>query len=98
MAGTREFVRLRDIPLRDYRFSTLFVDPPRCGLDAGTLALARGFAHILYISCNPQTLRENVAALAPTHRVAAAAVFDQFPYTPHLESGLLLTQRAPEAS
>ena len=38
------------------------------------------------------TLRDNVAALAATHRVAAAAVFDQFPYTPHLECGLLLVQ------
>jgi tRNA (uracil-5-)-methyltransferase len=31
--------------------------------------------------------------LQATHRVSAAAVFDQFPYTHHLESGLLLTRR-----
>ena len=93
LAGVREFNRLREIDLGAYRFSTLFVDPPRSGLDATTLGLAAGFANILYISCNPQTLLDNVAALDATHRIAASAVFDQFPYTHHLECGLLLTRR-----
>jgi len=89
----REFRRLEDIDLDAYRFSTLFVDPPRSGLDAPTVELARGFDRILYISCNPATLQENVAALQGTHAVTAAAVFDQFPYTHHLECGVLLTRR-----
>lgn len=93
LARVRPFNRLREIDLDSYRFSTLFVDPPRAGLDAGTVALARSFQHILYISCNPQTLRDNVAVLADTHQISAAAVFDQFPYTHHLECGLLLTRR-----
>ena len=93
LAGAREYNRMRDVDLGAYRFSTLFVDPPRSGLDATTLALAAGFEHILYISCNPQTLLENVAALQATHRIAASAVFDQFPYTRHLECGLLLERR-----
>lgn len=93
LAGLRPYRRLRDIDLGSYAFSTIFVDPPRAGLDEATLALARGFRHILYISCNPTTLHENVAALQDTHAVAASAAFDQFPYTNHLECGLLLTQR-----
>ena len=93
MDGVRPFRRLQHVDLGSYRFSTLFVDPPRSGLDDRTLELARRFDHILYISCNPGTLLQNVAALAGTHRIAAAAVFDQFPYTHHLESGLLLTRR-----
>jgi len=93
LAGSREFNRMREIDLSSYRFSTLFVDPPRSGLDSSTLELASGFEHILYISCNPQTLVENVAALQATHRIAASAVFDQFPYTRHLECGLLLERR-----
>ena len=93
LAGVREFNRMKDVDLSSYRFSTLFVDPPRSGLDAPTLELARGFEHILYISCNPQTLQENVAALHATHTLRAAAVFDQFPYTHHLECGLLLSRR-----
>jgi tRNA (uracil-5-)-methyltransferase len=93
MAGTRPFERMKAIDLPSYRFTTLFVDPPRSGLDAATLALASSFKHILYISCNPQTLHENVSALHATHAISAAAVFDQFPYTHHLECGLLLTRR-----
>ena len=93
LAGGREYRRMAGVDLAGYRFSTLFVDPPRAGLDEGTIALARGFDHILYISCNPETLRANVAALAATHRIAAAAAFDQFPYTHHLECGLLLQRR-----
>lgn len=94
LSGGREFRRLRDVPLADYQFSTLLVDPPRSGLDADTLALAQRFANILYISCNPQTLRDNVAALQSSHRIAALALFDQFPYTHHLECGLLLQRQA----
>ncbi|MDR0701146.1 MAG: tRNA (uridine(54)-C5)-methyltransferase TrmA [Azoarcus sp.] len=93
LAGARPFRRLKDIDLGAFRFSTLFVDPPRAGLDAATLELARGFDNVLYISCNPVTLRENLAALVGSHRIAAAAAFDQFPYTDHLESGLLLERR-----
>lgn len=93
LAGLRPYRRLREIDLRAYAFSTLFVDPPRSGLDGATLALARGFRHILYISCNPASLHENVVALKDTHAISAAAVFDQFPYTDHLESGLLLTRK-----
>lgn len=93
LAGGREYQRMAGVELADYRFSTLFVDPPRAGLDAGTIALAKGFDNILYISCNPQSLRDNVAALADTHLITAAAAFDQFPYTHHLECGLLLQKR-----
>jgi len=93
LAGGREYRRMKDVALERYLFSTLFVDPPRSGLDEATVQLARGFERILYISCNPATLRDNVAALHDTHEIAAAAVFDQFPYTHHLESGLLLRRR-----
>jgi tRNA (uracil-5-)-methyltransferase len=97
LAGRETFRRLAGIDLAGYRFSTLFVDPPRSGLDATTLALAAGFPHILYISCNPETLRDNVTALHGSHEIAAAAVFDQFPYTHHMECGLLLRLRVPQA-
>lgn len=93
LAGREVLKRMQDVDLGRYRFSTLFVDPPRSGLDAATLELAASFENILYISCNPQTLQENVAVLQAMHKVSAAAVFDQFPYTQHLECGLLLTRR-----
>lgn len=93
LAGRESFQRMQDVDLASHDFSTIFLDPPRAGLDPATLELAGGFDHILYISCNPATLRDNVAALQATHRIAASAVFDQFPYTHHLECGLLLQRR-----
>ena len=89
-AGVRPFRRLRDIDLDSYQFNTVLVDPPRAGLDTGTLALIQRFETIVYISCNPQTLLNNLHSLGTTHHIAAFAVFDQFPYTPHLECGVIL--------
>lgn len=98
MAGTRSFRRLAALqhPLEDYKLQTVFVDPPRAGLDPDTLSLAKGFDEILYISCNPLTLLDNLDVLTKTHSIKALAFFDQFPYTPHLECGVHLKQR-PEA-
>lgn len=93
LAGGREYRRMKDVDLASYNFTTLFLDPPRSGLDAPTVELARGFDNILYISCNPETLRDNVAALQDSHAIAASAAFDQFPYTHHLECGVLLKKR-----
>lgn len=88
----REFKRLAagSIQLDDYHFSTVLVDPPRAGLDDATLALVQRFERILYISCNPQTLANNLQVLAKTHRIQTAALFDQFPYTEHIETGVFL--------
>lgn len=91
--GVRPFNRLRDIDLSSYNFSTLFVDPPRAGLDDETLKLAQEFDRILYISCNPLTLKENIEFLAGSHRIERFAAFDQFPYTHHLECGAWLVRR-----
>jgi tRNA (uracil-5-)-methyltransferase len=93
--GVRTFRRLSALPmpLGEYSLRTLFVDPPRAGLDSLTLAIARGFPTIMYMSCNPQTLAENLRSLIDSHRVEQFALFDQFPYTDHIECGLLLRYR-----
>lgn len=92
----REFARLKElgVDLDAYDLGTLFVDPPRCGLDAPTLKLAHGFETVVYMSCGPDTLAENLHALNATHVVADFAVFDQFPYTDHCEVGVVLKRRA----
>lgn len=79
--------------LADYDFSTVLVDPPRAGLDPETLKQVAEYDHIVYISCNPQTLVDNLATLTQTHRLARLAFFDQFPYTDHAEAGVLLVRR-----
>lgn len=89
----RPFRRLQGIDLKEYAFGSVFVDPPRAGMDPDTCELTRRFDNILYISCNPETLAANIAQLHDTHRVAKCALFDQFPYTHHMESGVLLVRR-----
>ncbi|MCP4881754.1 MAG: tRNA (uridine(54)-C5)-methyltransferase TrmA [Gammaproteobacteria bacterium] len=90
--GVRAFRRLRDIDLQEYEFGTVLVDPPRAGLDEGTLNLVQQFDCIIYISCNPVTLMANLQHLKQTHRLQAKAMFDQFPYTDHVETGVVLTR------
>ncbi len=91
----REFRRLKnaDIDLNTYNFTTVFVDPPRAGLDAESCATLQRFDRILYISCNPSTLKDNLETLCETHAVTRFALFDQFPYTAHVEAGVLLERR-----
>lgn len=90
MAGKREYYRLKGIDLKSYECNTIFVDPPRAGLDENTVKLVSNYNHILYISCNPHTLIENLGTLSKTHKIKRIALFDQFPYTDHMESGVLL--------
>ncbi|MFJ3262487.1 tRNA (uridine(54)-C5)-methyltransferase TrmA [Pseudomonas sp. NPDC086581] len=89
----RPFRRLADVNLKSYAFGSVFVDPPRAGMDPDTCELTRRFDNILYISCNPETLAQNIAQLHDTHQVSRCALFDQFPYTHHMEAGVLLTRR-----
>ena len=98
--GEREFRRLKSLkpPLNDYDIGTIFVDPPRSGLDAGTIRLCQKFNQILYISCNPMTLIKNLKTLSKTHRIKELAFFDQFPYTYHLECAISLIKRGSHAS
>ncbi len=88
----REFRRLQEanIDIQSYDFETVFVDPPRAGIDDDTLKLLQGFERIIYISCNPDTLHDNLKILSQTHCVVQFALFDQFPYTHHVESGVVL--------
>ena len=93
MEGVRPFERLRHIPLHELRLNTVLVDPPRAGCGAEVTQFLGRFDRIVYISCNPVTMAEDVARLRDSHRIARFAIFDQFPYTPHVECGALLVRR-----
>ena len=90
--GVREFRRLKSVDLSSYHFSTIFVDPPRAGIDQKTLEFMMRFDNIIYISCNPATLKENLEFLTSRFKVKKMALFDQFPYTEHRECGVFLTR------
>ena len=90
MQGGRDYHRLKDISLDDYDFGTIFVDPPRAGLDDLTRKMVTEFDRIIYISCNPETLARDLQMIEKTHEIVESALFDQFPYTHHIESGVFL--------
>ena len=79
--------------LQAYDFSTVLVDPPRAGLDQATLEQVQNYEQIIYISCNPVTLADNLKTLTLTHKIERLAFFDQFPYTHHAECGAYLVRR-----
>jgi tRNA (uracil-5-)-methyltransferase len=95
MEGKREFRRLKqqNIDLGSYNCNTIFVDPPRAGMDIDTCKMVQGYERILYISCNPETLKDNLEILAETHNITRFALFDQFPFTHHMEAGVLLERK-----
>lgn len=99
---SREFNRLKEVNLDAYAFATstnhhqrttLFVDPPRAGLDETTRNLAKSFEQIIYISCNAQTLQRDLEELTATHTIKHFALFDQFAYTKHIECGVILEKQ-----
>ena len=91
----RRFKRLDEISheIDDYDFNTILVDPPRAGLDSDSTQLACSMDQIVYISCNPETLARDLDNLTKTHHVKKWAIFDQFPYTHHVECGVILNRR-----
>jgi len=93
MNGERKFRRLEGFDLTAYNYDTVLVDPPRAGLDVDSVELVSRFNKIIYISCNPATLKDNLTILAKTHNIDKFALFDQFPYTNHIEAGVILTRK-----
>jgi tRNA (uracil-5-)-methyltransferase len=93
LKGEKHGRRVAEMALDGYDFSTVLVDPPRAGLDDASCAQISGYERIVYISCNPETLAQNLGLLTRTHRIERFALFDQFPFTDHCECGVMLTRR-----
>jgi len=93
LQGERAFRRLKEIELSDYQFDSVLVDPPRAGLDDESVKQVQNYNNIIYISCNPETLSNNLKILTQTHEIKRFALFDQFPYTHHVECGVLLCRK-----
>ena len=54
------------------------------------IANDKDFEQIIYISCNPETLHRDLKELIKSHEIVRFALFDQFAYTNHIESGVIL--------
>ncbi len=70
-------------------YDTVIVDPPRAGLHPKLIRkiLKDRPQSIVYVSCNPRTLADNLRELSETYRLeAAVGGLDMFPHTPHVET------------
>lgn len=71
----------------------LILDPPRSGLHPGALKkiLSYGVENILYISCKPQSLAQEMPAFHHAgYRMKKARCVDMFPFTGNIEAVVLL--------
>ncbi|AKZ65754.1 tRNA (uridine(54)-C5)-methyltransferase TrmA [Candidatus Palibaumannia cicadellinicola] len=91
--GVRTFKRMNNVSIDNYQCNTVFLDPPRCGLDDYTNNLVQNYPKIIYISCNPESLCRDLVTLTVTHNIENIALFDQFPYTNHIECGVILVKK-----
>lgn len=74
----------------------VFMDPPRSGSSKAFLNALQKLApkRIVYISCNPQTLAEDLEALAKKkYQVTKCQPIDMFPFTEHIETILKLVRK-----
>ncbi|RHX81429.1 23S rRNA (uracil(1939)-C(5))-methyltransferase RlmD [Leptospira yasudae] len=72
----------------------VIVDPPREGLDPETkkILLNSKVNRVLYVSCNPETLRRDALELTKSFRYEKLTPVDLFPHTSHLESVSVFTR------
>ncbi len=75
-------------------FDTVILDPPRSGMHPKVLkaVVEQAPQKILYLSCNPSTFKEELAAFE-RYDITSFEAFDMFPQTPHLETLAVLKRK-----
>ena len=74
---------------------TIILDPPRSGVHPKALEYVIKFnaKEIIYVSCNPKTLVDNLhVLLGAGYKIVESCVKDMFPNTPHLEAVVKLVK------
>jgi 23S rRNA (uracil1939-C5)-methyltransferase len=69
------------------KLSTIILDPPRAGLSKKTREAVSlsGVENIVYVSCNPVNLAEDLKTLTAAYRIEKIIPVDMFPHTRHIE-------------
>jgi 23S rRNA (uracil1939-C5)-methyltransferase len=72
------------------------LDPPRTGARAVAERLASArVGHVVYVSCDAQTLGRDLALLEKSYAAMSVTVFEMFPHTSHAEAVVALERRRP---
>ena len=74
----------------------IVLDPPRAGILPKALRkiLEYQVDSMVYVSCNPLTMAQNLAVMQEEgYSVKKVKVFDNFPWTKHVETVCLLSNR-----
>jgi 23S rRNA (uracil1939-C5)-methyltransferase len=67
------------------------LDPPRTGARSVAERLASSrVRHVVYVSCDAQTLSRDLAVLGETYAPTSVATFEMFPQTSHVEAVIAL--------
>lgn len=74
--------------VKKHKASTFVIDPPRSGCSKIVLDIIKDCkpSKIIYISCNPYTLKQNLGYLKDDYEVESFEIFDIFPQTFDIES------------
>jgi 23S rRNA (uracil1939-C5)-methyltransferase len=77
------------------RFDTIILDPPRTGCTPAVLdgLLKHGAARIVYVSCNPITLADDLAKLKEGYALFDVKAVDMFPDISHVEVVAVLEKK-----
>lgn len=73
----------------------IVVDPPRMGIQNKSLSkiVSYGVKQIVYISCNPKTLADNLQFMQESgYKVKSLKAYDNFPMTKHVEAIIMMTK------
>lgn len=77
------------------KYDVVLLDPPRSGLSKNIInyLLQNNFKNIIYISCNPLTLKNDINILNSKYYIDDIKLIDMFPRTNHVECVCLLKLR-----
>ena len=83
---------------QDTSVDIAFIDPPRDGCEERFLRSLMKLApkRIVYVSCNPETLRRDTDILSKSYHLCKVQGVDMFPMTGHVESVALFERQIPQ--
>ncbi len=90
---------LLEMEAQGARVDVVLMDPPRSGSSEEFLSAVARMApgKVVYVSCNPETLVRDLKYMVGNgYRVERAVAVDMFPFTGHVETVCLLSNRKPD--